>query len=65
MAVEPIIITDKEMTEYQAIYKKQFGKEISREDALEQGHKLLRLMDLIYKPITRAEYNLYSKNVNK
>ena len=39
--------------EYQAIYKKVFGKEISYEQALEKGTNLIRLFQLIYRPIPR------------
>ncbi|MFA6520439.1 MAG: hypothetical protein WCT44_02405 [Candidatus Paceibacterota bacterium] len=30
--------------------------EISREDAYEKGMKLLRLMSIVYKPITEEEF---------
>lgn len=45
------MISDKRITEYQAMYKKRFGKEISKEMAYEQGIKLITLMKHIYKPI--------------
>lgn len=55
------MLSDERIAQFQAIYKKHFGKEISREDALEQGTKLIRMMELIYKPMTQAEYNLLQK----
>lgn len=50
------MLSDKQIEEYQAIYKRHYGKEISREEAYEQGTKLLNLMKLIYKPMTKEEY---------
>ena len=41
------------VVEYQEIYKKVYGKEISYERALEQGTKLIRLFEIIYHPIPK------------
>lgn len=38
------------------IYKEQFGVDISKEEALEQGTKLLQLVRTVYQPITKKEY---------
>ena len=48
-------LSDKDLASFQALYKKQFGKDISKAEALEQGTKLLQLMKLVYKPMTQAE----------
>ena len=50
------MLSDKQITEFQNIYKNYFGEEISREEACEKGTKLLRLIELIYKPITESEH---------
>lgn len=50
------MMSDEMITEYQELVKKRFNREISREEALENGTKLLRLVELIYKPMTEAEY---------
>lgn len=50
------MLTDEQITKYQSLYKNRFGKEISREEAYEQGVKLIRLVELIYKPMTKFEY---------
>jgi len=50
------MLSNKQITEYQILYKNRFGKEISREKAYEQGAKLIRLVELIFKPMTEAEY---------
>lgn len=51
--------------EYQEIYKKEFGQEISYDDAREQGTKLLRLFNLIYKPIPKSWLVQPQKKQNK
>ncbi len=50
------MLSDEQITKFQTLYKNRFGKEISREEAYEQGVKLIRLVELIYKPMTKAEY---------
>jgi len=52
------MLTDEQITKYQSLYKNRFGKEISREEAYEQGVKLIRLVELIYKPMTKIEYQM-------
>jgi hypothetical protein len=52
------MLSDKQIKKFQTLYKNRFGKEISREDALEQGVKLIRLMELIYKPMTEKDLEL-------
>ena len=51
------MLSDERITKFQTLYKNRFGKEISREEAYEQGVKLVRLVKLIYKPIAEAEFN--------
>jgi hypothetical protein len=55
------MLREQEVREYIAIYKKVYGKEISYEEAMIQGTKLLRLVKLIYKPMTEQEYNQLQK----
>ena len=50
------MLTDEQITKYQTLYKNRYGKEISREEAYEKGAKLIRLVELTYKPMTEAEY---------
>ncbi|OGN13832.1 MAG: hypothetical protein A3J47_03825 [Candidatus Yanofskybacteria bacterium RIFCSPHIGHO2_02_FULL_43_22] len=52
-----MVVPDSDIIKFQELYKKHFGKEISREDAYEQGIKLLRLMSLVYQPMTVDEFN--------
>lgn len=41
------------VSEYQENYKREFGEEISFEEAKEQGMRLLKLFDIVYKPINK------------
>jgi hypothetical protein len=46
-------LTDKQIKEFQALYHKQHGIEISFEKARELGTKLVQLVALVYKPIRK------------
>jgi len=50
------MLSDEEITKFQTLYKNRFGKEISREEAYRQGTALVRLLEIIYKPMTEAEH---------
>lgn len=49
-------LSDAHIAAFQALYKKRFGCDITAEDAAIKGAKLLRLMSLIYRPMTQAEF---------
>lgn len=51
-----MVLSDEDISCFQAIYRKRFGREISKEDAYEKGIKLLQLMSIVYQPMTEAEY---------
>lgn len=51
------MMDDGDIKAFQAIYKEEFGKEISKEVAAEQGMQLLTLMSHIYKPMTQEEHD--------
>jgi len=51
-----MLLTDKQVAKFQAIYKARFGKDISRAEAYDMGAKLVRMMQIIYKPMTKADY---------
>lgn len=51
-----MVLDNEQITKFQTLYKSRFGKEISREEAYEKGAKLIRLVELIYRPMTEAEY---------
>ena len=55
------MLSDEQIRKFQILYKNRFGKEISREEAYEKGAKLIRLVELIYKPMTEDEYKQIQK----
>ncbi len=59
------MLSDEQVTQFQALYKKQFGREITKGEALEKGAKLVRMMQLIYKPMTQEEYEKVQKRRNE
>ena len=59
------MISQKALEEYKKIYQKQYGKTISDADALEQATKLLNLMKIVYKPMTKEEFDRVSKEQAK
>lgn len=49
-------ISEAQLTSFKALYKQHFGEELNQEDALEEALKLVRMMQLVYKPITKKQY---------
>ncbi len=50
-------ISDKHILEFQALWKKHFGTEITKEQALEKGLRLIRLVEIISKVVADEEKN--------
>lgn len=50
------MLSDEQIIKFQELYKERFGKEISREEAYEKGMKLIRLVEIVYSPLTEIEY---------
>jgi len=44
-------LADKHIAEFQALYKKHFGKDISKDEALEKGLRLVRLFEIVSRAI--------------
>lgn len=59
-----MVLSDDDIRKFQTVYKEQFGQEISKEDAYEQGIKLLRLMTVVYQPMTKEELDFIQKRRN-
>lgn len=55
------MLSDQQITKFQKIYKARFHKTISREEACEKGIKLVRLMQIVYQPITKEEFKELQK----
>ena len=49
-------LTDQQITKFQAIYKARFHKDIDRKKAYDMGIKLVRMMQIVYKPMTVADF---------
>jgi hypothetical protein len=49
-------LTEQQITRFQEIYKARFNKQLNRKEALEKGIKLARMMQIIYRPITKEQY---------
>jgi hypothetical protein len=47
------MISEKALKKFKTIYKKRFNIDLSDKNALESATKLLRLVEIIYKPITK------------
>lgn len=58
-------LTREQVEKFQKIYKERFGEEISYDEALESGTKLVNLMRIIYKPITKEDFEKYSQSMSK
>ena len=59
--ISKIMLSEEQVEKFRTLYKNRFGKEISREEAYEKGAKLVRLMEIIYKPMTEKEYSELQK----
>ncbi len=55
------MLSDEQVKKFQSLYKKHYGKEISKEEAYNQGIKLVRLLKITYKPITKEEHEKYDR----
>jgi len=55
------MISEKALKEFKAIYKKKFDVDLSNQDALESATKLLKLVEIIYKPMTKEEHGRTQK----
>jgi hypothetical protein len=48
------MLEESQIKSFQKCYKKCFGEKISKEEAYEKGIQLIRVMQLIYQPITKG-----------
>ncbi|OGY45752.1 MAG: hypothetical protein A2744_00010 [Candidatus Buchananbacteria bacterium RIFCSPHIGHO2_01_FULL_44_11] len=47
------MLSKEAVKEFKAIWRKQFGEDISDEKAAEEGINLLTILDAIYRPIKK------------
>lgn len=58
------MLSDEQIIKFQTLYRNRFGKDISRDKALEKGIKLLRLIEIIYKPMTKDDHDKVEKKAS-
>ena len=51
-----MLVENKYITEFQIIYEKNYNQKISFKEAQEQLIKLMRLMEIIYQPISKTSF---------
>lgn len=55
------MISKEALDEFKALYKKHFNKEISDQEALDKGTRLIRLIEVVCKEVAQAEYTASQK----
>lgn len=48
-------VSPKALAEFKAIYKEQFGKDLTDQETYDKASNLLRLMDVVYRPMTKQD----------
>lgn len=48
-------LTDKNIEQFQALYRKRFGVELSKEEALAKATQLVRLFEVVLRQNARSE----------
>jgi len=54
-------IPEEHLNKFKKLYKKQFGIELSDSEALDKATKLIRLVEIVYKPMTEEEFKALQK----
>jgi hypothetical protein len=55
------MISKEGLDQFKQIYKKRFNKDLADDVASEKAMTLLRMVELIYKPMTLGEYEALQK----
>lgn len=59
-------LSELKIKQFQELYKNRFNVELSKQEALEKTEKLIRLLELIYKPITKQQlHQLQEKDAGR
>jgi len=58
-------LSKEAIEEFKKIYREEFGKKISDEEAQEKGQRLLSLFKIIYRPIPKDEFQNKIENKNE
>jgi hypothetical protein len=54
-------LTEKDIAKFKKIYKEHYGEEINDFVAYESANSLVQMIKLVYKPITKEQYNKIDK----
>ena len=55
------MISKEQLQDFKRLYKEHFGKDISDADALESATKLIDMLRVVYKPMTKEEFDELAK----
>jgi len=58
-------LSKKAIEEFNEIYKKEFGEEISDQEAYEEASNLIKLFKIIYRPIPKDKIKEFNKFCKK
>jgi len=50
------MLTDNQIQQFQTLFKNRFGKGINKKKAHSKAMKLVRLLKIIYRPMTKQEF---------
>lgn len=56
-------ITEEDVKKFKELYKKETGKDISDEEALDSATSLVEMIRLIYKPIKKSDLDKLEKGL--
>jgi hypothetical protein len=59
------MLSKQAVDEFKALYKKEFGEELSDSEAHEKGLRLINLIKAVYKPIPKIHKDDDSKGKRK
>lgn len=48
-------LTKSDVTKFQSLYKARFGVDLDYQTAYEKAAKLVRMVELVYQPITKKQ----------
>ena len=51
-------LTDDNLLEFQMLYKKHFGTEITKEQALDKGLRLMRLIEVVSRAVADEQKDI-------
>ena len=49
------MLSDQQITKFQELYFSHFGIQLDKNEAYEKASKVLRLVELVYEPITKEK----------